>query len=93
MNIDERIRALYQFFLLDCDWQDSSNHLQMSTTASLLLNHFLFSFVFIFAGAPIIESTHNEIKFTAPLTAITAAVVSDAIRNIRLKLKWVITIK
>lgn len=27
---------------------------------------FLFSFVFIFAGAPIIESTHNEIKFTAP---------------------------
>ncbi|WP_213385021.1 chromate efflux transporter [Acinetobacter pittii] len=36
---------------------------------------FLFSFVFIFAGAPIIESTHNEIKFTAPLTAITAAVV------------------
>ncbi|EPZ8292325.1 chromate efflux transporter [Acinetobacter baumannii] len=36
---------------------------------------FLFSFIFIFAGAPIIESTHNEIKFTAPLTAITAAVV------------------
>ncbi|MGI9634638.1 hypothetical protein ACR2E9_03575 [Acinetobacter baumannii] len=36
---------------------------------------FLFSFVFIFAGAPIIESTHNQIKFTAPLTAITAAVV------------------
>lgn len=27
---------------------------------------FLFSFIFIFAGAPIIESTHNEIKFTAP---------------------------
>jgi len=36
---------------------------------------FLFSFVFIFAGAPLIESTHNELKFTAPLTAITAAVV------------------
>lgn len=36
---------------------------------------FLFSFVFILAGAPIIESTHNQIKFTAPLTAITAAVV------------------
>lgn len=36
---------------------------------------FLFSFVFIFAGGPFIESTHNEIKFTAPLTAITAAVV------------------
>ncbi|MDR2248627.1 chromate efflux transporter [Acinetobacter sp.] len=36
---------------------------------------FLFSFIFIFAGGPFIESTHNEIKFTAPLTAITAAVV------------------
>ncbi|MCH7383846.1 chromate efflux transporter [Acinetobacter dispersus] len=36
---------------------------------------FLFSFVFILAGAPVIESTHNELKFTAPLTAITAAVV------------------
>ena len=31
--------------------------------------------VFLLAGAPIIESTHNELKFTAPLTAITAAVV------------------
>ena len=36
---------------------------------------FLFSFIFILAGAPIIESTHNELKYTAPLTAITAAVV------------------
>ena len=36
---------------------------------------FIFSFLFILAGAPIIESTHNQIKFTAPLTAITAAVV------------------
>jgi len=36
---------------------------------------FLPSFVFILAGGPIIESTHNDIKFTAPLTAITAAVV------------------
>ncbi|EPF73837.1 MULTISPECIES: chromate efflux transporter [Acinetobacter] len=36
---------------------------------------FLFSFIFILGGAPVIESTHNQIKFTAPLTAITAAVV------------------
>ncbi len=36
---------------------------------------FLPSFIFIFAGAPLIETTHNDIKFTAPLTAITAAVV------------------
>jgi chromate transporter len=36
---------------------------------------FLPSFLFILAGGPLIESTHNELKFTAPLTAITAAVV------------------
>jgi chromate transporter len=36
---------------------------------------FLPSFVFILAGGPLVESTHNDIKFTAPLTAITAAVV------------------
>lgn len=27
------------------------------------------------AGAPLIESTHDNLKFTAPLSAITAAVV------------------
>jgi chromate transporter len=31
--------------------------------------------LFILAGGPLVESTHNELKFTAPLTAITAAVV------------------
>ncbi|WP_373974727.1 chromate efflux transporter [Chitinibacter sp. SCUT-21] len=36
---------------------------------------FLPSFIFILAGAPLIESTQNDLKFTAPLTAITAAVV------------------
>jgi chromate transporter len=36
---------------------------------------FLPSFVFILAGGPLVESTHNDLKFTAPLTAITAAVV------------------
>ena len=36
---------------------------------------FLPSFFFILAGAPLIETTHNDLKFTAPLTAITAAVV------------------
>jgi chromate transporter len=36
---------------------------------------FLPSFVFILAGGPIVESTHGQLKFTAPLTAITAAVV------------------
>ncbi len=36
---------------------------------------FLPSFIFILAGGPLVESTHGNIKFTAPLTAITAAVV------------------
>jgi chromate transporter len=36
---------------------------------------FLPSFIFILAGGPLVESTHGDIKFTAPLTAITAAVV------------------
>ncbi|MFP6797754.1 MAG: chromate efflux transporter [Pseudomonas sp.] len=36
---------------------------------------FLPSFLFILAGGPLVESTHGELKFSAPLTAITAAVV------------------
>jgi chromate transporter len=36
---------------------------------------FLPSFVFILAGGPLVESTHGNLQFTAPLTAITAAVV------------------
>ena len=36
---------------------------------------FLPSFLFILIGGPIIESTHGKLGFTAPLTAITAAVV------------------
>ncbi len=36
---------------------------------------FLPSFLFILAGGPLVEATHNDLKFTAPLTAITAAVV------------------
>ncbi len=36
---------------------------------------FLPSFLFIFVGGPFIESTHGKLQFTAPLTAITAAVV------------------
>ena len=36
---------------------------------------FLPSFLFILAGAPVIETTHGQLRFTAPLTAITAAVV------------------
>ena len=36
---------------------------------------FLPSFLFILAGGPLVETTHNELRLTAPLVAITAAVV------------------
>ncbi|MFW2373150.1 MAG: chromate efflux transporter [Gammaproteobacteria bacterium] len=36
---------------------------------------FLPSFLFILIGGPSVEATRNDVKFTAPLTGITAAVV------------------
>ena len=36
---------------------------------------FLPSFVFILAGGPLVEATHGQMRFTAPLTGVTAAVV------------------
>ena len=36
---------------------------------------FLPSFLFILIGGPLVESTHQDLHFTAPLTAVTAAVV------------------
>jgi chromate transporter len=36
---------------------------------------FLPSFIFILLGGPFIETTHGNLKLTAPLTGITAAVV------------------
>jgi chromate transporter len=45
--------------------------------AAVLVTWFTFlpSFLFILGGGPLVESTHGDLKFTAPLTAITAAVV------------------
>jgi chromate transporter len=48
---------------------------------------FLFSFLFIFAGGPLVESTHGDLKFTAPLTGITAAVVG-VILNLAVFFAW-----
>jgi chromate transporter len=36
---------------------------------------FLPSFLFILAGGPLVERTRDDVKLTAPLTAVTAAVV------------------
>lgn len=50
--------------------------------AAVLVTWFTFlpSFLFILAGGPLVESTHGDIKFTAPLTAITAAVVGVVLK-------------
>ena len=48
---------------------------------------FLPSFLFIFAGGPLVESTHGDLKFTAPLTGITAAVVG-VILNLAVFFAW-----
>ncbi|MDC8772645.1 chromate efflux transporter [Roseateles albus] len=45
--------------------------------AATVVTYFTFlpSFVFILAGGPLVEATHGKLGFTAPLSAITAAVV------------------
>lgn len=58
-------------------------------TAATLVAWFTFlpSFLFILGGGPLLESTHGRIGFTAPLTAITAAVVG-VIVNLALFFAW-----
>jgi chromate transporter len=48
---------------------------------------FLPSFMFILAGGPLVESTHGDLMFTAPLTGITAAVVG-VILNLAVFFAW-----
>ncbi len=48
---------------------------------------FLPSFLFILIGAPAVEATRHELGFTAPLTAITAAVVGVVI-NLAVFFAW-----
>ena len=57
--------------------------------AACIVTYFTFlpSFLFILIGGPLVESTHGQIKFTAPLTAITAAVVG-VIVNLGLFFAW-----
>jgi len=45
--------------------------------AATIVTYFTFlpSFIFILAGGPVVEATHGRLGFTAPLSAITAAVV------------------
>jgi len=48
---------------------------------------FLPSFFFILAGAPLVEATRGELRFTAPLVAISAAVVG-VIVNLAVFFAW-----
>jgi len=48
---------------------------------------FLPSFLFILVGGPAVEATRHDVKFTAPLTGITAAVVG-VILNLALFFAW-----
>ncbi len=57
--------------------------------SAMVVTYFTFlpSFLFILAGGPLVESTHGNLKFTAPLTAITAAVVG-VILNLAVFFAW-----
>lgn len=57
--------------------------------AATVVTYFTFlpSFLFILAGGPVVESTHGNLKFTAPLTGITAAVVG-VILNLAVFFAW-----
>jgi len=67
----------------------ADNRLLAGVVAATVVTWFTFlpSFVFILAGGPLVESTHGQIGFTAPLTAITAAVVG-VIVNLALFFGW-----
>jgi chromate transporter len=47
----------------------------IAAAATVTFFTFLPSFMFILAGGPLIETTHGQLQFTAPLKGITAAVV------------------
>jgi chromate transporter len=48
---------------------------------------FLPSFLFILIGGPLVEATRHDLKFTAPLTGITAAVVG-VVLNLAVFFAW-----
>ena len=48
---------------------------------------FLPSFIFILLGGPLVETTHGQLRFTAPLSGITAA-VGGVIVNLAAFFAW-----
>jgi chromate transporter len=67
----------------------SDAFLMSAVLAAVIVTYFTFlpSFVFILAGDPLVESTHSNLKFTAPLSAITAAVLG-VILNLAVFFAW-----
>jgi len=67
----------------------SSTALISGIAGAIVVTYFTFlpSFLLILAGGPLVESTRNNLKFTAPLTAITAAVVG-VIVNLAVFFAW-----
>ena len=67
----------------------ADNLMMSATLAAIIVTYFTFlpSFIFILAGGPLVESTHGNLKFTAPLSAITAAVVG-VILNLAVFFAW-----
>jgi chromate transporter len=59
------------------------------TAGALVATFFTFlpSFLFILLGGPIVEATRGDLKFTAPLTGVTAAVVG-VIVNLAVFFAW-----
>jgi chromate transporter len=57
--------------------------------AATVVTYFTFlpSFIFILLGGPMVETTHGNLSFTAPLTGITAAVVG-VILNLAVFFAW-----
>jgi len=67
----------------------TSTALMSGIAGAVVVTYFTFlpSFLLILAGGPLVESTRNNLKFTAPLTAITAAVVG-VIVNLAVFFAW-----
>ena len=67
----------------------SDSQFVSGAVAAAVVTYFTFlpSFCFVLLGGPLIESTHGDLRFTAPLTGITAAVVG-VIVNLALFFAW-----
>ena len=68
---------------------DAASRLAAGALGALVATYFTFlpSFTFILAGGPMVERTHGQIGFVAPLTGITAAVVG-VIVNLAVFFAW-----